>query len=74
MNKFLLGLGAMVAAFGIIAVFIFILAYPAMLLWNALIPELFNGPNLSFWQTFGLIILFRIFLPGTTKSKVKSGD
>jgi uncharacterized RDD family membrane protein YckC len=74
MNKFLLGLGAMVAAFGIIAVFIFILAYPAMLLWNALIPELFNGPFLSFWQTFGLIILFRIFLPSTSKSKSKSED
>jgi uncharacterized RDD family membrane protein YckC len=74
MNKFLLGLGAMVAAFGIIAVFIFILAYPAMLLWNALIPELFNGPFLSFWQTFGLIILFRIFLPSTSKTKTKSED
>ena len=74
MNKFLIGLGAMVAAFGIIAVFIFILAYPAMLIWNALIPELFNGPILSFWQTFGLIVLFRIFLPSTSKSKSKSED
>jgi uncharacterized RDD family membrane protein YckC len=74
MNKFLIGLGAMVAAFGIIAVFIFILAYPAMLLWNALIPELFNGPILSFWQTFGLIVLFRIFLPSTSKTKIKSED
>ena len=74
MTKFLIGLGAMVAAFGIIAVFIFILAYPAMLLWNALIPELFNGPILSFWQTFGLIVLFRIFLPSTSKTKIKSED
>jgi|688.fasta_scaffold381342_3 hypothetical protein len=74
MNKFLIGLGAMVAAFAIVAVFIFILAYPAMLLWNMLIPELFNGPYLSFWQTFGLIVLFRIFLPSTSKTKVKSED
>ena len=74
MNKLILGLGAMVAAFAIVAVFIFILAYPAMLLWNALIPELFKGPYLSFWQTFGLIVLFRIFLPSTSKTKVKSED
>ena len=74
MNKFLLGLGAMVAAFAIVAVFIFILAYPAILLWNALIPQLFNGPFLSFWQTFGLIVLFRIFLPSSPTRKIKSED
>jgi uncharacterized RDD family membrane protein YckC len=74
MNKFLIGLGAMIAAFSIIAVFIFILAYPAMLLWNMLIPELFNGPYLSFWQTFGLIILFRLFMPGSAKPNSKSDE
>ncbi len=74
MNKFLLGLGAMVAAFAIVAVFIFILAYPAMLLWNMLIPELFNGPYLSFWQTFGLIVLFRIFLPSSPSRKAKTKE
>lgn len=74
MNKFLLGLGAMVAAFAIVAVFIFILAYPAMLLWNMLIPELFNGPYLSFWQTFGLIVLFRIFLPSSPSRKAKTNE
>jgi len=74
MNKFLIGLGAMVAAFAIVAVFIFILAYPAMLLWNMLIPELFNGPYLSFWQTFGLIVLFRIFLPSSPSRKVKTDE
>lgn len=33
----------------------------AMSLWNALIPELFNGPVLSFWQTIGLLVLAHIF-------------
>jgi hypothetical protein len=33
----------------------------AMYLWNALIPELFHGPELSFWQTLGLLCLAKFF-------------
>ena len=33
-------------------------------LWNALIPELFNGPVLSFWQAVGLLLLAHILLRG----------
>lgn len=33
-----------------------------MYLWNMLIPELFNGPVLNFWQTLGLLALSKIFL------------
>lgn len=35
-----------------------------MLLWNALIPELFNGPAISFWQSVGLLVLSHILLRG----------
>jgi hypothetical protein len=35
-----------------------------MLLWNALIPELFNGPVLTFWQSVGLLILSHVLLRG----------
>lgn len=69
MNKILIGLGAMVAAFLIIAFFVLIFAWPAMWLWNLLIPSIFGGPTLTFWQTFGLLILIRIFMPGVTKIK-----
>lgn len=31
-----------------------------MVLWNMLIPMLFHGPIISFWQTVGLLILLRI--------------
>lgn len=31
-----------------------------MWLWNALIPDLFHGPVINFWQTVGLLILTRI--------------
>lgn len=35
-----------------------------MLLWNALIPGLFGGPLLGFWQAAGLLVLCRILLGG----------
>jgi len=33
-----------------------------MLLWNWLVPVLFAGPMINFWQTLGLLILSRILL------------
>lgn len=33
-------------------------------LWNALIPELFKGPALSFWQAVGLLALSHLLLRG----------
>jgi hypothetical protein len=49
----LLGLGA-------IGLFVFI----TMLLWNGLIPLLFHGPVVTYWQTAGLIILSKIIFSG----------
>ncbi|MGA3287269.1 MAG: hypothetical protein ABSD46_07580 [Bacteroidota bacterium] len=31
-----------------------------MLLWNALIPDLFHGPFITFWQAVGLLVLSHI--------------
>lgn len=45
---------AFVAAFGAIT----------MYLWNALIPDLFKGPVLNFWQAAGLIVLSHILFRG----------
>ncbi len=41
-----------------------ILCFVLMLIWNALIPELFHGPVLSFPQAIGLFILSRILFGG----------
>ncbi len=32
------------------------------LLWNWLVPILFNGPVITFWQALGLIVLSKILL------------
>jgi len=47
---------------GIGAMFLFV--WLVMLLWNALVPELFNGPVLSYWQTAGIFLLSKILLSG----------
>ena len=39
-----------------------VLGLIVMGLWNALIPELFHGPVLSFWQAAGLLLLSHILL------------
>lgn len=51
--------------FGILG-FAFLVAviFGVQALWNWLIPELFNGPELSFWQTVGLFFLSKILLTG----------
>ena len=36
----------------------------AMWLWNALIPELFHGPTLTFLQALGLVVLAKVILGG----------
>jgi hypothetical protein len=47
-----------------VAVAAFALGFIVMALWNALIPNLFNGPALTFWQAIGLLLLSHILLRG----------
>ena len=35
-----------------------------MLLWNALVPDLFHGPEITFLQSVGLLVLSHILLRG----------
>jgi hypothetical protein len=44
-----------------------------MLLWNALIPELFKGPELTFWQALGLLVLSHILLRGWGRWRYANG-
>lgn len=53
------------AGFGILGVgFIILAVFLTMSLWNWLIPSLFHGPALNFWQTAGLFLLSKILLTG----------
>ncbi|MBK8292233.1 MAG: hypothetical protein IPK96_16145 [Flammeovirgaceae bacterium] len=44
---------ALLIAFGVVI--------GTMYLWNWVIPEVFNGPIINFWQTLGLLALSKIF-------------
>jgi len=53
------------AGFAILGLgFIVLAVFLTMSLWNALIPQLFHGPVLTFWQTAGLFLLSKILLTG----------
>lgn len=39
----------------------FLFAWITMLLWNALMPEIFSLPEVNYWQAAGLLILARLF-------------
>jgi hypothetical protein len=41
-----------------------VLSFVVMSLWNALIPDLFHGPMLTFWQAVGLLLLSKILFGG----------
>jgi len=47
---------------GLLAVAVFGLV--TMTLWNLLIPSLFNGPQINFWQALGLLLLSKILFWG----------
>ena len=49
---------------GFVLVAATVLGLVVMGLWNALVPELFHGPNISFWQGVGLLVLAHILLRG----------
>lgn len=38
--------------------------YATQWLWNWLVPALFQGPQVSFWQALGLLVLSKILFSG----------
>jgi len=61
--------------FGILGIgFIFLAVYVTMSLWNWLIPLLFHGPVLNFWQTAGLFLLSKILLTGVAPGGQSHGS
>ncbi len=45
------------ALIGLIILAAILFTLPLQLLWNWLMPQLFNLPELTFWQAFGLNML-----------------
>ncbi len=61
------------AGFGVLGVAgVFAFTFVVMWLWNWLVPELFNGPVLGYWQTLGLLVLSKILFSGIGGNSNKS--
>jgi hypothetical protein len=41
-----------------------VLGLIVMALWNALVPDLFHGPVVTYWQALGLLLLSRLLFFG----------
>ena len=50
------------AIIGLIAVIAFLLGFPLMLLWNWLMPSLFNIREITFWEAIGINVMSGILL------------
>jgi hypothetical protein len=37
-----------------------VVSFATMLLWNALLPEIFGIPEINFWQALGILVLSKI--------------
>jgi len=57
-----------IAGFVLLGVFgLAAFGFVTMYLWNWLVPVLFNGPVITFWQTIGLLVLSKILFSGLGK-------
>jgi hypothetical protein len=47
-----------------VVVFIALFSWAVMVLWNELVPPVFHGPVIGYWQAFALLVLCRILFGG----------
>ena len=47
-------------------------AFPEMWLWNWLVPKLFNGPEISYWEMVGLHLLCTLLLKSGSTINTKT--
>jgi hypothetical protein len=52
---------------GIVALFAVTALF--FVLWNWLVPAIFNGPVITFWQSLGILVLSKILFSGVWKHK-----
>ncbi len=71
MKNVTIALTAILGAIGLVGLVMLILGFPAMWLWNWLMPEIFGLKTITFWQAIGLQFLAYIILP-SSKSTSKS--
>jgi hypothetical protein len=64
-------LAKVLLALGLIALLGILLGLPLQLLWNWLMPTIFNLPTITFWQAMGLNIMASILFKDNS---IKTND
>ena len=64
-------LARVLLALGVIALLGILLGLPLQLLWNWLMPTIFNLPTITFWQAMGLNIMASILFKDNS---IKTND
>jgi hypothetical protein len=54
---------------GLLILVVILFGYPTLLLWNWLMPTIFNLPYITFWQACGLNLLASILFKPTINIK-----
>jgi hypothetical protein len=60
---------AVMYVIGLVILLVMLLGMPLQLLWNWLMPNLFDLPHISFWQAVGLNLLATILFRPTINIK-----
>ncbi len=58
----------------IAALFALFLGFIVMYLWNWLMPIIFGLPSITYWQAWGLVILFHILFKGGSHGSYNNRD
>ena len=58
------GVAKGVAIAAAVVVFIAVFSWAVMLLWNYVVPPLFHGPVIGYWQALALLVLCRTLFGG----------
>lgn len=69
--KALEAIGLAVVSLFVIAVASFLYGIFTMLLWNWLMPSIFDLPAINFWQAYGLTVLCSVLFKPSTSSSSK---
>lgn len=57
----------------IVTIALTVVSFVAMNLWNWLVPALFSGPTITFWQALGLLVLTRLLFGGLHRGPFGGG-
>jgi hypothetical protein len=73
-SKFQKKAGLMFGGFVLLIFMAFFFGFVVKLLWNWLMPEIFNLPEISYWQAWGLYLLAKVFFGGRRVRKHYHGS